>query len=249
MIRDFIIPGVLAYIGANSLALGSSLYSSQYGEVNKPNGKVSIILPSLSIDSYLIDNVMDSIFKSNVVMEYPDSFEYILVTDPSFNEFGDFDYFDKIIKAPLGKLTARDMAIKQSSGDIIVAIDADRVYNRNWLNEMVKPFNDNDVVGTTSFIVYSFITTPFDVIPKLAYYSSKMDGGGSAFRKDAYLKVGGFNLNIDQLDWNWMIQEEEILFKKKLERVGKVVFVPIPNYAIPRLSTPKRLVIEQNKNV
>jgi glycosyltransferase involved in cell wall biosynthesis len=249
MIRDFIVPGVFTYIGANLLTLGGGLYSSEYGEVKKPNGKVSIILPSLNIDKYLINNVMDSIFKSNVVVEYPDSFEYILVTDPDFDGTDDFNYFDKIIKAPLGKLTARDIAIKQASGDIIVAIDADRVYNRNWLNEMIKPFNDSGVVGTTSFIIYSFITTPFDVIPKLAYYSGKMDGGGSAFRKDAYLKIGGFNLNINQFDWNWMILEEEILFKKRLEEVGKVVFVPVPNYAIPRLSAPKRLLMSQNKNV
>jgi hypothetical protein len=46
-----------------------------------------------------------------------------------------------------------------------------------------------------------------------------------------------------------MILEEEILFKKRLEEVGKVVFVPLPNYAIPRLSAPKRLVMSQNKNV
>jgi cellulose synthase/poly-beta-1,6-N-acetylglucosamine synthase-like glycosyltransferase len=248
MIRDYIIPSIFAYIGANSLALGGSLYLSQYGEVRKPNGKVSIILPSLSIDKYLINKVMGSIFKSNVVIEYPDSFEYILVTDPYFDDVDDFNYFDKIIKAPLGKLTARDIAIRQASGDIIVAIDVDRVYNRNWLNEMIKPFNDSNVVGTTSFIIYHFITTPFNTIPKLFWYANKMDGGGSAFRKDAYLKIGGFNLNINQLDWKWMIQEEEVLFKKRLEQVGKVVFVPVPSYAVTRQSAPERLR-ETNKSL
>lgn len=238
---EYVAAGILSWVGLNGVSTSITTIKSYNGQVEKPIKPVSVILPILTIDEPLIPKVMNSIFENNVIKEYPDMFEFILVTDPEFkNNDCYYYYFDKIINAPYGKLTARDMAIKQVSNDIIVAIDVDRYYPPNWLNELLKPFTKPGVVGTTSYIIYHL----FDVVsnlPRMMYYSNKMDGGGSAFLKDAYFDSGGFNLNVNQFDWDEMISEEEFEFKKRLEMVGQVQFVPYPNFSIVRPSTPIRL--------
>jgi hypothetical protein len=54
----------------------------------------------------------------------------------------------------------------------------------------------------------------------------KMPGSNSAYKKEAYFKIGGFNLGIDQLDRKTIYKEEEINFYKKLSKIGKVVCEP-----------------------
>jgi cellulose synthase/poly-beta-1,6-N-acetylglucosamine synthase-like glycosyltransferase len=239
--------GVLSWLGVNGISSASNIYGSYNGIPKKPVKPVSVVLPSLTIDEYLIPFVMDNLLKNNVIEAYPDMFEFILVTDPDFKNVDCYyHYFDKIIKAPYGKLTARDMAIKQASGDIIVAIDTDRYYPKNWLNELLKPFNRNEVVATTSYPVYSMVYELMSNMFKHMYYAGKMDGGGSAFLKDAYYAVGGFDLNIDQFDWEEMIEEEEFNFMRKLQSIGEVVYVPYPSFAIARISAPYRLKYYKN---
>jgi len=234
--------GVLSWVGANGTASAISVRKAYEGIPVDPGKKVSVIMPSLAIDEYLIPYSMNSLMKSNVVEEFPDRFEFILVTDPEFqNTDCYYYYFDKIIKAPKGKLTARDMAIREASGDIIVAVDVDRYYPPNWLNEILKPIKYN-AIGSTSYVIYRKVYEIFANIPKHAYYASKMDGGGSAFLKDAYFKAGGFNLNINQFNWKRMIEEEEFNFKKRLERLGHVAYVLAPNFSIVRSSAPNRLI-------
>ena len=233
--------GIGSWVGLNTISLVYTLNKAYNGTPIKPPKKVSIVLPSLTIDKEFIAKVMQSIMKNNVIIKYPEMFEYILVVDPEFQDFDDFNYFNKIIVAPFGKLTARDYGIRYADNDIIVAIDVDRYYPPNWLNELLKPFHDKSVVGTTGYAIYNFLYEPFANIPKDYYFSTKMDGGGSAFLKDAYFRIGGFNLNIDQFNWDAMVQEEEKSFKRKLEKVGEVVFVPVPNYSVIRRPAPERL--------
>jgi len=68
---------------------------------------------------------------------------------------------------------------------------------------------------------------------KHVVYSNKMLGRGSAYRKWAYFSAGGFNLDVDRLyletgDIYLLVQEEEIGFKKRLEKIGRVVYVNAP---------------------
>jgi glycosyltransferase involved in cell wall biosynthesis len=234
--------GVLSWVGINGTSSALSVRKAYSGIPEDPGKKVSVIMPSLAIDEYLIPKSMSSIMKSNVVEEFPDRFEFILVTDPEFqNTDCYYYYFDKIIKAPKGKLTARDMAIMEASGDIIVAVDVDRYYPPNWLNEILKPLKYN-AVASTSYVIYKKVSEIFVNIPKQVYYTSKMDGGGSAFLKYAYFKSGGFNLNIDQFDWKRVEEEEEFNFKKRLSRIGYVAYVPVPNFSIVRPPAPYRLI-------
>jgi hypothetical protein len=55
-----------------------------------------------------------------------------------------------------------------------------------------------------------------------------MSGRGSTFLRHAYFKTGGFRLNINQRNVRELLLEEEVAFKKRLERVGRVVLVNAP---------------------
>jgi glycosyltransferase involved in cell wall biosynthesis len=55
-------------------------------------------------------------------------------------------YVDKIITTePKGCGTARVVGIKNSTGDIIVFTDIDAILYPNWLEELIKPFNNSYV--------------------------------------------------------------------------------------------------------
>jgi len=124
-----------------------------------------------------------------------------------------------------------------------VAVDADCWYPPMWLNNILKPFKDPSVVGATTPTVYvPDVYEPVANILKNLVYMGKMSGRGSAFRKDAYFRVGGFDLTIDEFnDWDAVVQEEEYKFLEKLLTVGNVVFVNTPVYTKFREPTPKRV--------
>jgi glucosyl-dolichyl phosphate glucuronosyltransferase len=57
-------------------------------------------------------------------------------------------------KGPNGVSTARNLAINQSEGDILAFVDDDAVVNENWVEEIIKSFQDDDtVVGVTGPII------------------------------------------------------------------------------------------------
>jgi len=114
-------------------------------------------------------------------------------------------------------------------------------YPKGWLNMMLKPFRNPSVVAATSRTSPPSLLDPLLHLPRNLYFTRKMLGRGSLFRREAYFRVGGFNLNINQADWRMVEAEEEYNFKRKLEKIGKVVFVDAPHYTVFRPSTPARI--------
>jgi glycosyltransferase involved in cell wall biosynthesis len=165
--------------------------------------------------------------KQSVVQKYPELFEFIFVGCEGVNVDIPSKYGYSIYCAPRGKLNARHIGIMNSHNDIIVSVDCDCYYPPNWLNLMLRPFYDGSVVGTTS-TTWQGQWEHLTALLKLAEYSNRMSGRGSAFLKDAYFASGSFNFNIDQRDIRALLMEEEVEFRKRLERIGKVVLVDAP---------------------
>jgi glycosyltransferase involved in cell wall biosynthesis len=161
------------------------------------------------------------------VQHYPDLFEFIFVgcEGVDLNIPASLGY--KILCAPRSKLYARHTGIVNSKGDIIVSVDCDCFYPPNWLNLVLQPFHDADVVGVST-TTWQGNWEYFVSLLKLAEYSNRMSGRGSAFLKAAYFRTGGFNLGINQRDIKTLLYEEEVNFKQRLERVGRVVLVDAP---------------------
>jgi len=228
----------LGLIAGSYLALNSITAAESYRRVHsrekpiKPPSTVSVIVPAWREPPELLEKSLSSLKEQTVVKYYPELFEFIFVGCEGVDLRIPFNYGFKILCTPRGKLRARHIGICSAAGDIIVAVDADSYYPPNWLNLMLRPFHDSDVIATTS-TTWQGPLEMFVALPKLLIFNNKMSGRGSAFYKWAYFAVGGFDLNADERyletrDINILIAEEEINFKRKLEKIGKVVLVDAP---------------------
>ena len=131
----------------------------------------------------------------------------------------------KVIDAPRGKLNARHLGILKAEADIIVSCDADTIYPPRWLENTIAAFKDDSVVGVTGPRLYSNVWVN-DAQRAFYEYCWRFFGSNSAFLRKAYFMSGGFNLSIDQQDSKKMVDEEEVLFKERLQAFGKVVYQP-----------------------
>jgi glycosyltransferase involved in cell wall biosynthesis len=119
--------------------------------------KVTVIIPTYNEEA-TIERCLESLFAQN----YKD-FEIILVDD------GSTDNTVEIIKSitpiqsvqisclhqeHLGPGAARNLAAKQAKGDILVFVDADMTFDKNFLRMLIKPISSGKVQGTFSKYEY-----------------------------------------------------------------------------------------------
>jgi cellulose synthase/poly-beta-1,6-N-acetylglucosamine synthase-like glycosyltransferase len=103
-------------------------------------------------------------------------------------------------------------AIEDSVGELIITTDADCRMNENWLNTVVSFYEQNDYKFISSPVVYSNEKNYFERLQTLEFLfligfgasgignkiPSTCNGANLAYRKDVFLKVGGFK-GIDDL--------------------------------------------------
>lgn len=202
-------------------------------EVKPPVDTVSIIMASLNEERY-IDMCLLSIKNQTIIKKFPSMFELILVDSGSKDRTLELakPYVDKIIHVPKGKLTARNLATNEASGNIIVSVDADCYYGEHWLNTLLYDFYNPNVVAisgstidndTISSILQDFVYV-FDNIGRTFVYPNKMSGRNSAYYKHLHYLTGGFNEKINQLNVNEMLKEEEYGFGNRLSQYGTVKY-------------------------
>jgi glycosyltransferase involved in cell wall biosynthesis len=184
---------------------------------------VSVIMPTYNEEGH-VEVALKSLREQNVVKANPDRFEFIVVDSHSRDRTVELarPYVDRVITAPIGLLTARTMAIQQSTGDIIVSVNADTVYPPNWLNLMLGHFSDPEVVGVMGLRVYEGVLGPLTMWHHL--FHPRFFGSHSAFLRWAFYAAGGFNLKVNQSRSEELVWAEEVDFLDRLEQVGKVVF-------------------------
>lgn len=106
--------------------------------------RVSVVIPEYNEDLQIFEKCLQS-----VVSNFPD--EIIIVYDDGRREIEDLarKYGAKIYRFPqrVGKRRALVKGWEIASGDIIVQIDSDVILSENAINEIVKPFSDEMVVG------------------------------------------------------------------------------------------------------
>lgn len=205
-------------------------------ETVKPIDNVSIIVPSFNEEAF-IKKCLSSIRGQSIIQEYPEYFELILVDSSSNDKTVELaePYVDKIINVPIrGKLTARNLAIDQAKGNIIVSADSDSYYGPFWLNTILKPFNNMEydnlicVVGSTYDQSINGIPTPLrniaEWLDRNMLNPRRIVGRNSAFWKHGAYLVGKFDETINQMNADAMLKEEEYGFGEKLSKFGKIVF-------------------------
>ncbi|ODS41521.1 MAG: hypothetical protein A7315_05975 [Candidatus Altiarchaeales archaeon WOR_SM1_79] len=122
-------------------------------------------------------------------------------------------------------MTARTIAIDKSKGDIVISVDADIYCPPNFVNLYISHFQDSSVVAVSSpRIVEGILYTPSMLWSILLKKKPIMYGSNSAFRKWAFFESGGWDLDINQLDLDWMVKEEEEDFGNRLSHLGRCIF-------------------------
>lgn len=191
-----------------------------------PPNLTTIILPTLNEEKYVSRAIL-SIQSQNIVQAAPQRFEFLVVDSESDDSTAAIasSMGVTVVSAPRGKLSARDIGIREAKGDVIFATDADTFYPPNHLNLMLRHFQDASTVAVYGNAIIEdppliwAITWLRTFIPP-----RRMLGNNSGFRKDAYFKIGGFDLSIDQQDNEQMVQEEEFRLFDRFESVGKVAY-------------------------
>lgn len=131
---------------------------------------------------------------------------------------------DEVFYTPRWKLSARNYGFEIDSADIIVAADADSFYPPYWLNNLLEPFSQPDVVAVHGPRFSEGLLTVGSVWFNLARpVIPRFSGGNSAIRRDAFRSIGGFDTSVEH-DWGAVLREEEVELPKRLARVGRVVY-------------------------
>ena len=215
----------LAYLTVNTIA--SVIEQNPRATPKKPLKKVSIVLPVWHEPDWLLERTLNSLKNQTVIRAYPEDFEIVVVGCEGVNLDLIEQYADVVLCAPKGKLNARHAGITAAKGDIIVSVDGDCVYPPSWLQKHLDAYLEPNVVATAGPTNQGMLE-PLVALPKHIVYMTRISGRNSTFLKDAYFKVGGFDLTIDQTNLKELWMEEELRFKNRLERIGKVAYIPSP---------------------
>lgn len=223
----------LGYVGVNiATALSAWSRVNRVEEPVRPPKTVSVVVPGWREPDWLLETSLSSLRRQTVVEAYPRFFDFVFVGCEGVDLSVPRRWGFRVFCAPRGKLRARHLGIQYSLGEIIVGADADTYYPPNWLNLMLQPFHDPGVVGVSAPKWLGVLELAAH-LPAVVFYSSRMSGRASAFLKEAYYRVGGFNLAVDDLyiktgDVGILVVEEEAWFAERLRRIGKIVFVDAP---------------------
>jgi cellulose synthase/poly-beta-1,6-N-acetylglucosamine synthase-like glycosyltransferase len=206
--------------------------------------KVTILIAARNEEtriSYTIDDIL--------AQDYPKHLtEIIMVDDHSTDRTAEIirSYADRGVKLlqlnedkPLNsyKKKAIAMAIGLSTGDLMVATDADCRMGTKWLSSIVDYFETSDSVMISSPVAYFEERSLFEYMQTLEFAyligigaafigngrASTCNGANLAYRKDVFYEVGGFS-GIDELASG----DDELLLQKVAVRYpGRIGFLKL----------------------
>ena len=128
-----------------------------------------------------------------------------------------------------GPARARNVGAESSEGDIILFLDSDCIVTENWYEEMLKPFEDKDVVAVQGAYINAFpenIISTYEQIqidlrqPKTMTEIDNFASYSLAIRRDIFEKAGGFDESFKTSS------AEDTFLSYKVNKFGKIVHNP-----------------------
>jgi glycosyltransferase involved in cell wall biosynthesis len=188
---------------------------------------VSVIIPAFNEEKFL-GNCLLSLKEQ----DFKD-FEIIVVDNNSTDKTGEIaKKFGVILvsEKKQGVAFARNKGAKIAKGEILAFTDADTILPKNWLSRIKEEFEkDKELIafgGSCEFysgpisarLASKFLLKPFLILDKFFSGGFNLMGCNMAIKREAFLKVGGFN---EKLKLN-----EDVEISYRLRKMGKVKFDP-----------------------
>ena len=219
----------------------------------------SVIVSTYSINQFpLVETCFNSLKGQTKI---PD--EIILVLDSNIDviEFYKEKFPDvKVVNSGgFGLSKARNAGIINSKSEIVVFIDDDAYAEDSWLKELVKEFDQPDVVGVGGPIIPCWEKTQPDWFPEELYwvvgctYKGQLDGNkiirnpigcNMAFRKEIFSKVGFFKEGIGRVGKKLLGSEETELSIRVYNTLPDAKIVYASNAVVHHKVAKKRATIE-----
>jgi len=161
--------------------------------------QVSIVIPMYNEERYL-PRCIDSLLKQSF-----SDFEVIFIDDGSKDKslkiVSDYSKKDKRIKFLKqnhgGPGKARNLGASKSKGKILVFVDADMVFDKDYIKKLIKPILNKKVIGTSH--KYEYVANKDNLwarswcINRIPENNQKYIGVYRAVLKDKFSKSGGFD--------------------------------------------------------
>ncbi len=185
---------------------------------------ISVVIPAFNEEKFLAKTL-----RSVLRQEFKD-FELIVVDNNSTDRTCKIaeDFGAKVVhELRQGVGCARQKGFTEATGKIIATTDADTIVPSNWLLRIAQEFNTNEELVafgglynlySGTMIVRFMVQYVFPLFSRIGRFISgcwSLPGVNLAVRKEAFLKVGGFNTNISL--------GEDIDLSLRIKKIGKVV--------------------------
>lgn len=186
---------------------------------------VSVVLPVFNEEGWM-QIPLESLKNQTV------PFELIVVDSESTDRSAEIarEYTSLVFTSPRGKLNAKNRGVLEATGDVVVMVDGDCYYPPNFLETITKHFDCSDVVMVAGLFynvdgnVQKRISK---IIVALRFFLFKYSpGSATAYRRDAFLQVGGYDIGVNQQDFLSTAFEEQVRFNWRIMHLGKMVYDP-----------------------
>lgn len=162
---------------------------------------VSVIIPAYNAEKSLSD-CLDALLNQSILPN-----EIIVVDDGSKDSTKtiaeSFSLVKVISQKNQGPARARNVGAKEAESDVIIFIDSDCIVEKNWLKEMLIPFQDENVVGVQgayktkqTSLVARFDQADIEYRYERMKRQKHLDWIGTysaAYKRDIFLKENGFD--------------------------------------------------------
>lgn len=188
--------------------------------------KVSVVVPARNEEKML------PLSLSALCRQSWEDFELIVVDSASTDRTGEVarSFGARVIRLEEpGIARARQAGFAAARGEFIASSDADSLVPTDWLERLVVPFRDPEVVGAFG-PVYLSDGGPWTKISEKFFPSFQranlrlgrplFAGPNFAVRKEAFLKVKGF-----KVDGRYPEVAEDVQLAMKINREGSIVFL------------------------
>lgn len=201
--------------------------------------KVSVIVCTYSLSMLThfrecIESIINQTYKNIEIICIVDGNKeyYKIIRERLYNLFKNYNIKLYLNNRNIGLLESRNRGVKIASGDIVAFIDDDAIAEKNWIEELVKMYEDGAIAvgGKIKPLwlskkpkwlpeeFYWMIGATYLGFPEEITEVRNTFGSNLSFRKDVFVELGGFNPKMGGIKGSRMLQGGET---ELCERMGK----------------------------